>query len=714
MNRLLKTDSLELFSIIPENVPKPSALQDGESPIIAFTPNGVGEKIHIATVSSSTSDLTLYIADPSHINTPTAKKIAWGQSGYGKIQALTFGPLGDKLAVVCSRFLYILPFGTFMKPSPGKLSSAKKNVVEIKLPFFMSPVSLCSCIWWQTGLDRSIIIIGTEKGDVYFIDVENKKSVHKVQVHGHITRLELVPDDRQHITYLLISARSSLQWRLLLDVLDIDLHMTFSKEKMLELGYKFYGYGGMCFCKKYIKSILHTRSQPSDAECEFKPRRFTNIPISMSLRYQSAKGCHLISGVDKADLSLKIYDSSVEHHPLYVYNLPAWTEHLVYTDRLIFCAFPSKHVLVLANQLSEKDVNTQQQTGYVIHQFDLGEDESIKYMSAIKFPVTWHNELVETSSKQDCVSSKHTILDGCLLVTNRRMIQFTPEFSPEQLFLNWSTSQTIDVERLHLLAQVTHIDFLNLYLHSADFHLRKGNLEQALDCLHYSKCDDNSKVSLLYKYGEHELVVQTGRDILEHSLTQSTSCRTESATSNICNMVLSSFLAILEERTDDSAFHNEFREFLLYNRSYSLDQAMKLLCDKNHLSLLLEISLHRKFARSALEHMFSLGKITPSLLHAHVENSDFVSALGSVASGSIAYLLNTEDFCTYLLNTNSIETSNLLWLAPRLHELDYSSLRLLAQRYHPHSKFTQSSIKFFTEYVESVSAQSYARFHQVS
>jgi len=55
MNRLLKTDSLELFSIIPENVPKPSALQDGESPIIAFTPNGVGEKIHIATVSSSTS-----------------------------------------------------------------------------------------------------------------------------------------------------------------------------------------------------------------------------------------------------------------------------------------------------------------------------------------------------------------------------------------------------------------------------------------------------------------------------------------------------------------------------------------------------------------------------------------------------------------------------------------------------------------------------------
>jgi len=60
-------------------------------------------------------------------------------------------------------------------------------------------------------------------------------------------------------------------------------------------------------------------------------------------------------------------------------------------------------------------------------------------------------------------------------------------FSPEQLFLNWSTSQTIDVERLHLLAQVTHIDFLNLYLHSADFHLRKGNLEQALDCLHYSK-----------------------------------------------------------------------------------------------------------------------------------------------------------------------------------------------------------------------------------
>jgi len=41
---------------------------------------------------------------------------------------------------------------------------------------------------------------------VYFIDVEDKKSVHKVQVHGHITRLELVPDDRQHITYLLVGS----------------------------------------------------------------------------------------------------------------------------------------------------------------------------------------------------------------------------------------------------------------------------------------------------------------------------------------------------------------------------------------------------------------------------------------------------------------------------------------------------------------------------
>lgn len=38
-----------------------------------------------------------------------------------------------------------------------------------------------------------------------------------------------------------ISGRSSLQWRMLLDVYDRDLHMTHNEASMSDLGYMFYG-----------------------------------------------------------------------------------------------------------------------------------------------------------------------------------------------------------------------------------------------------------------------------------------------------------------------------------------------------------------------------------------------------------------------------------------------------------------------------------------
>ena len=54
-------------------------------------------------------------------------------------------------------------------------------------------------------------------------------------------------------------------------------------------------------------------------------------------------------------LLTQIYDSNAEHNALFEYWLPLWTAHIIYTDRLIFTALSNQHILVLANQLSEKD-----------------------------------------------------------------------------------------------------------------------------------------------------------------------------------------------------------------------------------------------------------------------------------------------------------------------------------------------------------------------
>lgn len=44
-----------------------------------------------------------------------------------------------------------------------------------------------------------------QKGELVFVNIAEKKCVHRSQVSGHLIRLEVVPDDRQHTTYLLVS-----------------------------------------------------------------------------------------------------------------------------------------------------------------------------------------------------------------------------------------------------------------------------------------------------------------------------------------------------------------------------------------------------------------------------------------------------------------------------------------------------------------------------
>ena len=58
--------------------------------------------------------------------------------------------------------------------------------------------------------------------------------------------------------------------------------------------------------KTYVKSILNSKSYHANGEAEYEARRFTHIPISVSLKYQNAKGCHMLSAMDKGDNSLKV------------------------------------------------------------------------------------------------------------------------------------------------------------------------------------------------------------------------------------------------------------------------------------------------------------------------------------------------------------------------------------------------------------------------
>ncbi|XP_067929562.1 uncharacterized protein [Watersipora subatra] len=696
MDALLKTDILEFHEAYDRKSSK-------STPIKLCAYASEGEQATIATYTHNCMVLRTIMA--KHRKNISSININWTGSGYGEPLALTFNVHGTTLAAVSSRYMYLLPVHVYLKRS---ISSKEGQVERIKLPAYISNNVSC-CIWWQTALNKDIVIIGTKKGEIAFMDMENIRCIHTTNVNGEITRLELVPDDRQHTTFLLISGRSSLQWKLLLDILDHDLHLTMTQEQMTAEGYLFYG------GKTYIRSILNIRHQTGGDEKEFEPQRFTQLPISVTLKYQNAKGCHLLSATDKVDSSLKIYDSSLEHSPLFIYSLPACTDHVVYTDRLIFVGFSGRHVQVLANQLSERDSSASKKT-HIFYECNLEEGEMVLYMTPIKFSSAWYIELVHTSEDAQCKTDNHTILDGCLIITNKRLLQLVPNVSPEQLFLNWSAEPSLDMGRLETLARVTNIDILNLYLYSAEHHLANANAQIALDYLSCSKCDELLKISMLYKYKEYKLLIEISEEMLHSTSSQMSA----SVRADVSNMVLECYVASAEAAEDvtdgtedkELSADPQFREFLLYNTDYSLDAAMTRLCQFGAVSLLLHLSLSRRFVCGALEHVFKQGKISQELLHEFITCREFVLALGTVLDGVIVRLLSPADLCTYLLIKEDIKQGDLLWLTLRLSEIHPDNLRLLAQRYHPHSKFVQMNIAKYRESTEAAAMQSYASLEQ--
>ena len=70
------------------------------------------------------------------------------------------------------------------------------------------------------------------------------------------------------------------------------------------------------------------------------------------------------------------------------------------------------------------------------------------------------------------------------------------------------------------------------------------------------------------------------------------------------------------------------------NDSYSLEKATEMLsCASCFASLLLEVSVHRKFAHSAVEQLFNQGKLTSELMEPFMAAGELTAALDTAAAG---------------------------------------------------------------------------------
>lgn len=73
-------------------------------------------------------------------------------------------------------------------------------------------------MWWQSSvIPAEIGIIGTEYGEILFINLETGHQTSVTQVKGNISSLHICHDQSNDIVSLLITCQSWRQWRLLLE-----------------------------------------------------------------------------------------------------------------------------------------------------------------------------------------------------------------------------------------------------------------------------------------------------------------------------------------------------------------------------------------------------------------------------------------------------------------------------------------------------------------
>ena len=156
-----------------------------------------------------------------------------------------------------------------------------------------------------------------------------------------------------------------------------------------------------------------------------------------------------------------------------------------------------------------------------LQQFELPSDEKLISVMQKTFPFYWHEKLEEDQIKllhdQDeqkltgSHSSKmlsaieiplslHTVLDGCIIVTDCTVYECRPRTSPERLFLDLCVNQT-DSKLVEQLGISLGLDLNYLLEAAADFLLCHGNSKQATRLFHMSKGNPINRISSFAKYG---------------------------------------------------------------------------------------------------------------------------------------------------------------------------------------------------------------------
>ncbi|XP_031571187.1 uncharacterized protein LOC116305433 [Actinia tenebrosa] len=613
---------------------------------------------------------------------PITKQIPWFQNPKRAIKAMSLDLSGCWLVCVCmDTNLYIVPVITSV-PVEGRVSpkSCPWKLDDITQVEFNGRRSQpCSVIWWHTEDNFQMCIVGTELGEVMFVDLCKGIAMLSVDLKESISTLELLQDKQHQVTSVMIGTASGETWQLVLESKSLpqrhrSIDQMSSPSVASGLGYEMVGMMGI---------PLESFQAVTEWQDRLKPMPVKSPMGEVQFSVQHARNQVFIGAHNQRTDILQVYDTDVEHLPMFIYQLPSGTSQFILTDRLVFCVVHDNQgktsLSIISSQLAETSQSVPRSPhraeSSIIQTFVLPKDEQV--VGLFKQTKTMEGLRQASDVMEEDVDSflptRVYNVDGCILVTTSAVYECRPSVSPEKLFLDLAINNT-DNTAADMLAITTGLDVNMLYQMAAEEALNQSKYEHAMKLYQLSKCPFSKRVA---QFAKHKRI----GDILTY-LRQALSKHSDFHTAErkqLSNLALNCFVQQVLQFSGDTNKHQELREafsqFLNDNFDYDEYCALKLLASHGLKEHVFDVAKARGLMIEALEVLYQTGQVhlSTDLLN-KLAARGFTDVVSRSCNGSFLYSMDPKDAINFLLTKPETILSHLTFLLHHLIALDEESL----------------------------------------
>nr|XP_047122358.1 uncharacterized protein LOC101237479 isoform X1 [Hydra vulgaris] len=610
------------------------------------------------------------------------KQINWFQNKCKKIVGLCIEPLRCSwVFCVCEdSSLYLIP---------SLEDQAKFLKISSPFSYVKTLKGEPSCIvWWRTLSDQNIGIVGTQVGELVFVDILLHKELYRICIKERIVDLKIMQVIKEKKSYLLIYTFKKLTHRLLLENPSSKFlsRSSSSLSQACDLGYD-----TVVECN--IESII---DDERDNKEEFnKQSRFELLPQDFFYSLHEIGNQVFISKQDPKNNILEIY-REFNQVPQHICYLPKNTATFSFTNNLILTLSNTIENKVRIQLFSHEICNgifgkqnikkTDLLVESSIQSFFLNDSETVLNSYVFKFnpPSMWNTAFPCSAGYKSCKE-----LSSFLIVTSNGVIECKPRIFLESYFAELCMKH--DVEYSERFGLIFNLNITLLYEFIADQCLLNKDLQNANKFYNLSKCSPIRRAAQLIRFAS----IKDGLIFIQQSLQKITNGNERNTLSNLA--VLCYIEQVMEALNSGTFFRNlcdSFKSFLYNNLDYDALVAIDLLVRNGLLEYLFDVAKARGLIQAALEKLACFGNFQlAQSLQTMLIDGGHAEIFCNVFNGVFIKQMEPDEAVKCLLSQPSVSKEFISVISDQLLNLSETSLLYLARMFDPSRQFMRPLIE---------------------